>query len=296
MNGLPDSLHLRRQAPLKIRLLVFLSIWLIPFTVVKAANTIYVDIAKSGTTKAVDTLFSGGSYDFRVWIENDARLSSFRITLRNWITLTASADADPNRGTYFTWENVGGYGPTGLNTGHACVTVQPGSRMDPPSYVWDYGAGFRVWEYNMNETSPDTLGFGGNAVSHGLQPGPLQHMVTIHFKATTLALNIIYLWMDSAYISPGGGIIFVDFGGNLIIPQFSTHAPWKLTAKCGDANGDGTVDVADVVFLVKYVFKSGPAPKPVAVGDVNNDLDTNVADIVYLINYVFKFGPPPDCP
>ena len=64
----------------------------------------------------------------------------------------------------------------------------------------------------------------------------------------------------------------------------------------GDANGDGVVNSADVVYLIDYLFKSGPAPEPVRLGDVNCDEIVNSADVVYLINYLFKGGPPPCCP
>jgi photosystem II stability/assembly factor-like uncharacterized protein len=66
---------------------------------------------------------------------------------------------------------------------------------------------------------------------------------------------------------------------------------------CGDANGDGEVNIGDAVYLISYIFKGGPPPDPVCVGDANGDGDTNVGDAVYLIAYVFKGGPPPveDC-
>ncbi len=65
---------------------------------------------------------------------------------------------------------------------------------------------------------------------------------------------------------------------------------------CGDANSDGSVNVADAVFLVNFIFKEGDAPDPIEAGDANGDGQTNVGDAVYLINYVFKGGPPPVCP
>jgi hypothetical protein len=65
---------------------------------------------------------------------------------------------------------------------------------------------------------------------------------------------------------------------------------------CGDANGDGEVNVADGVFIINYVFKGGPAPDPLAAGDANCDGDVNIADAVYIIAYVFKGGPEPCCP
>ena len=65
---------------------------------------------------------------------------------------------------------------------------------------------------------------------------------------------------------------------------------------CGDASGDGSVDIGDAVFLISYVFREGSAPDPVAAGDANCDGDPNVADAVYIINYVFRSGPEPCCP
>jgi hypothetical protein len=62
---------------------------------------------------------------------------------------------------------------------------------------------------------------------------------------------------------------------------------------CGDANGDGEVNIGDAVFLISYVFKGGPAPVPLCAGDANGDGDVNIGDAVYLIAYVFKGGPAP---
>jgi hypothetical protein len=63
---------------------------------------------------------------------------------------------------------------------------------------------------------------------------------------------------------------------------------------CGDVNNDGIVNVGDIVYLVSYLYKSGPAPIPMpCVGDVNNDDIVNVGDIVYLVSYLYKGGPAP---
>jgi len=61
----------------------------------------------------------------------------------------------------------------------------------------------------------------------------------------------------------------------------------------GDANGDGTVNSEDIVYLINYLFVQGPSPNPQVSGDPNSDCVVNVADIVYLINYLFKGGPEP---
>lgn len=67
------------------------------------------------------------------------------------------------------------------------------------------------------------------------------------------------------------------------------HGP----AVCGDADASGGTDIDDIVFLVRYVFMSGPAPNPVELGDVNCTGNVDIDDVVYLINYVFQGGPTP---
>lgn len=62
---------------------------------------------------------------------------------------------------------------------------------------------------------------------------------------------------------------------------------------CGDASGDEIVDIADVVYLLNYVFKGGDPPDPLERGDVNLDGIVDLADVVYLLNHLFKDGPSP---
>lgn len=64
---------------------------------------------------------------------------------------------------------------------------------------------------------------------------------------------------------------------------------------CGDANSNGTLDIDDVVYLINYLYGSGPPPNPVEIGNVNCDDITDIDDIVYLIQYLFAGGPEPDC-
>jgi len=64
---------------------------------------------------------------------------------------------------------------------------------------------------------------------------------------------------------------------------------------CGDVNDDNTVNILDIVFLINYKFKGGPAPAVPDAADVNNDSAVNILDIVYLIDYKFKNGPEPYC-
>jgi hypothetical protein len=66
-------------------------------------------------------------------------------------------------------------------------------------------------------------------------------------------------------------------------------------ARRGDVNADGLIDVGDVVYLINYLFKSGPPPNLIQAGDANCDSNVDIGDVVYLINYLFKSGPSPSC-
>jgi len=62
----------------------------------------------------------------------------------------------------------------------------------------------------------------------------------------------------------------------------------------GDANLTGTLTSADIIYLVNFIFKSGPTPQPCqATGDVNCDGGVTAADIIFLVRWVFHRGPPP---
>ena len=75
--------------------------------------------------------------------------------------------------------------------------------------------------------------------------------------------------------------------------SLSDSITFTLYVRRGDANGDGKTTVSDVVFLVNYLFKGGPAPVPLESGNANCDTKVTVSDVVYLVNYLFKGGNPP---
>lgn len=65
---------------------------------------------------------------------------------------------------------------------------------------------------------------------------------------------------------------------------------------CGDANLDGLIDVDDPVFLLNYIFSSGPAPNPLLRSDCEcsgGDIPVDIDDVVHLTNYIFRDGPKP---
>ena len=87
---------------------------------------------------------------------------------------------------------------------------------------------------------------------------------------------------------------YASSDGNSDILPLLIHGTVTIEWICGDANADADVTIADVVSLINYLFKSGPAPLPqICVGDANADGEVTIADAVYLVNYLFGNGPPP---
>ena len=80
---------------------------------------------------------------------------------------------------------------------------------------------------------------------------------------------------------------------NSSIERWSSQTRTFLAGIRGDANNDAKVTMADVVYLVNYAFRGGPAPNLLEIGDVNCDGKITVSDVVYLINFLFKGGPQP---
>jgi hypothetical protein len=62
---------------------------------------------------------------------------------------------------------------------------------------------------------------------------------------------------------------------------------------CGDANGDGAVDISDAIYVIEFVFFNGPAPSPLSIADVDCTGLVDVSDALYIIDYVNAIGPAP---
>jgi len=87
----------------------------------------------------------------------------------------------------------------------------------------------------------------------------------------------------------------VYLANNEVVPEDDTTYTYSvyITLK-GDVNKDKSRNLSDIIYLVNYIFKGGPAPNPPELGNVNCLGSTpNLADIIYMVNYVFKGGPTP---
>jgi len=102
-------------------------------------------------------------------------------------------------------------------------------------------------------------------------------------------------WTDISYGLVGSPVLSLHVYGDVLYAGLNAGGAWEYPVSddfvCGDADGSGSVDIDDVVFLVAYIFAGGPAPSPLAAGDA--DCSGAIDDIVYLIAYIFSGGNAP---
>ena len=118
-------------------------------------------------------------------------------------------------------------------------------------------------------------------------------------------------WNPDSLTGPGFYLLRADsnadgIGESTVVEDMKTTSSYQVcgtglkyfvityrTFLCGDVDGEGTINIADAVYLINYIFGGGPAPSPYAAGDVDCSGDINIADAVYLVYYIFADGPVP---
>jgi hypothetical protein len=169
--------------------------------------------------------------------------------------------------------------------------------IEPESYlsfwmwydVTNYGVdGVHVQIVDALSGIPDTIDFigTGGALDSALNTGNdwLEYRYDLSFipPGTTIRVRFSFT-SDDEYSFDGEGFYIDDVK---VGTKASTWLP-------GDVTGDGLVDASDVIYLLNYLFKGGPAPVPFERGDVTNDGEVSASDIVYLLSYLYRGGPPP---
>jgi len=101
--------------------------------------------------------------------------------------------------------------------------------------------------------------------------------------------------MVNGFLSdPDGQLVQTQFSsGSLLLSN--TYCEDLADCVCGDVDASGHVSIVDVVYIINWLFNSGPDLCPDLMGNVNRAGGVSITDVVYLINYLFNDGPPPVC-
>jgi len=117
-------------------------------------------------------------------------------------------------------------------------------------------------------------------------------LAKIYFHITDSATAGDTVYLDVTTIPPDDSLLFTTSVASFE-PFYVSGCIAVEAFAAGDVNKDGKVNLGDIIYLVNYVFKGGPAPNPIWLGDANGDGSSNLGDIIFLVNYVFKGGPGP---
>jgi hypothetical protein len=98
-------------------------------------------------------------------------------------------------------------------------------------------------------------------------------------------------------------VLFGVTDGELADSELVVITVQELSTCCiglrGNASGDDedAVNIADLTYIVAYLFGIGPQPECMEEADVNGNGLVNIADLTYLVAYLFAGGPAPvPCP
>jgi hypothetical protein len=110
---------------------------------------------------------------------------------------------------------------------------------------------------------------------------------------------------------PSGTMISYTGDANLVAAQAANDGVTIMTTQilgsgscCQmrgnvDGQGPGQIDIADLIYMVTFMFQEGPPPPCMSEADVNGDGSDNpdIADLIHLVQFMFQDGPAPAaCP
>ncbi len=221
--------------------------------------------------------------------------------------------------------NITGYDITGsTNTfqiytrGSLANPITPGY-YDPIAYDTIAGIGWLSWydlvlsikPFSVDGLGADSVLFGGASL---FPPGiPNGTSRAVFYFATTAHVDGDTICIDSATLcTPGCPWTWSSSGIGEIFPATNVPLCFHVLNCC---NGDGIrgdvdgltitgqeVNVADVTYLVAYLFYDGPRPPCMIEANIDGTTTpggvmVDIADLTYMVEWRWHYGPPPPpCP
>ncbi|UCB53467.1 MAG: dockerin type I repeat-containing protein [Candidatus Zixiibacteriota bacterium] len=157
-----------------------------------------------------------------------------------------------------------------------------GTGVDWDTRILDLGGGTHFWMSLVPTGVADQRFPGGERV--------LTATITFVLNDTTT------ICMDTCFTPVGRPNVFSRSDAVTYIPRDNMpYCAGVVLSEYGDANGDGVINIADVMYMVNYLYRGGPYPASFEAGDANCDGTHGILDVLILVNYLYKGGRPPGC-
>ena len=165
--------------------------------------------------------------------------------------------------------------------------------------------------YGMTGSGADTVSFGYFVfvpAERGLPPGYDSVTYEIRLGPIPHEYSGGEICLDSCWYPPTGDWMWGTAGGDgpdrdFFIPSWDGPHCFTIYNCCqirGDIDNNGSgPDIADLIYMVTYMFQEGPEPPCMTAVDINGDElpEPDIADLIYLVTFMFQDGPPPAvCP
>jgi hypothetical protein len=179
------------------------------------------------------------------------------------------------------------FNPEGVPVRAFDVMPDPSAADGPVHIVFGDGEHARV----VRATIPSDAS--GTFAMTEVPPNPVWPLLSSPPRAVVLGSLLLLtddgqgVWFDPGYdVLSGFSGCLADV--QVLDPATCVECAFTYT---GDVNDSKSITSADIIYLVNFIFKSGPDPLPCpGNGDVNCSYSVNSADIIYLVNWVFKGG------
>ncbi|MCK4856484.1 MAG: hypothetical protein KAT58_00785 [candidate division Zixibacteria bacterium] len=186
--------------------------------------------------------------------------------------------------------------------GDALPYPKPGDSLpqDTAVFIQDMAA------HTVSLDYPDSLAAAFMIFSGEIFPEFVGTDLVAAYDTLIIPRRILLLSATLEKYSFGAGLVLTYTGeGQLLTVEVADYENQLIHSRieqvggeplCGDADGNGVVNIGDVAYLIAYIFAAGSAPT--AAADVDCDNMVNISDVVYLISFIFAAGPAPcsGCP
>jgi hypothetical protein len=184
----------------------------------------------------------------------------------------------------------------GLRDAYLIKTDAAGS----PLWIRAYGDSLDDFSYSAQQTSDEGYVVAGYTWSFGAGEGDIMLTKLDSQGNACIGEFVSSAVMTAPCIAISPPTVVTSPPTVVTSPLTTVTSPaTEITILCalqrGDCNKDGEIDVADITYLINYLFVATSAPDPLWLGDANCDIEADVADVIYLINYLFLGGSPPCC-